>query len=91
MSTFQFIAFQPGELQETVANAVKGQLKLFFQDLKATQPDDLLTRTEAAALLKVNISTINNWRKSGKLTPVGMGNRVYFRRSDIERSLVEIR
>ena len=64
MSTFQFTAFQPEELKETVANAVKGQLELFFQDLKATQPDDLLTRNEAAKLLKVNISTINNWRKS---------------------------
>lgn len=46
-----------------------------------------LTRREVADLLKIELSTLHNWCKKGKLNPVGLGNRVYFLRSDIEKAL----
>ena len=87
MSTFQFTTLEPEQLQSTVSAAVKFQIQEFLKNQAMPQEDELLTREEAAKFLKVNISTINNWRKSGKLKSYGIGNRVYFWRSEIEKSL----
>ncbi len=61
------------------------ELKLNFEPKK---PDEYLTRRELAAFLKCDISTIDNWTHKGKLIPYGIGNRVYFKRSDIETCLL---
>lgn len=50
----------------------------------------LLSRQETAEYLKVSLTTLNNWRKSGTLTPVGIGKRVLYRMSDIQECLVEL-
>lgn len=49
--------------------------------------EEYLTRKEVADLLKIELSTLHNWCKKGKLKPYGIGNRVYFRRSEIEAAL----
>jgi len=53
-------------------------------------PTELLTRNEVAELFKCDLSTIHNWCKKGKLIPYGIGNRVYFKRSEIELSLINL-
>jgi excisionase family DNA binding protein len=50
--------------------------------------DQLLTRREAAALLKLSIKTLKRWSKSGKLRDIRIGpNTVRVRRSEIEALL----
>jgi hypothetical protein len=88
MGTFQFTTIEPDQLQAAVAEAVKGQLENYIGDLKKGQQDELLTREDAAKFLKVSISTVNNWKKAGKLIAHGIGNRVYYWRSELEKSLV---
>jgi len=53
-------------------------------------PTEYLTRKELAKLLKCDLSTIHNWCVKGKLKPYGIGNRVYFKRSEIEANLVPL-
>lgn len=48
------------------------------------------TRQDVANLLKVNISTINNWVKKGKIISYTIGNRVLFKSTEIESALVKI-
>lgn len=91
MSTIQFIPLEPQQLQEEIANTVKGQLQQFFNDIKLRQAEEWLTRDEVAKMLKVNISTINNWKKSGKLISYGIGNRIYFRKTEVEESLQRLK
>jgi len=50
-------------------------------------PTEYLTRQDVAEMLKCDLSTIHNWVKKGKLIPYGIGNRVYFKLSDIELAL----
>lgn len=87
MNSIQFTQIEPQQLTEEIATAVKGQLQNFFNEFKHLQPDEWLTREDVAKLLKVSISTINNWKKAEKLISYGIGNRVYFRRSEVERCL----
>ena len=45
--------------------------------------DKLLSRTETAKLLSVNVSTLHNWHKKGILKPYSLGGRVYYKYSEI--------
>lgn len=63
------------------------ELKLHYEPKK---PTELLTRNEVAELFKCDLSTIHNWCKKGKLIPYGIGNRVYFKRNEIELALTNL-
>lgn len=87
MSAIQFIQTTPQELQNQITEGVKNQLQEFLKLYKPKQPNEYLTRQQVAQMFNVDLSTIHNWCKSGKLKPLGLGARVYFLRSDIEQSL----
>jgi hypothetical protein len=91
MKSVQFIQLSP----ETDLIAIFEGVKLQFDDLKKhfqlKEPTEFLTRQEVAKMLKVDISTIHNWSKRGILKPVGIGARVYFRREDLNNSIVELK
>ena len=90
MEQIQFIQTTPEQLKKEIAEGVKSQLLEFLEVYKPKQPNDYLTRREVAELFKVDLSTIHNWCKSGKLKPLGIGARVYFLRSDVEQSLIPL-
>ena len=69
---------------------LQNQIKELKQDFEPKQPAEYLTRNEVAELLKCDLSTIHNWTVKGKLTPYGIGNRVYYKRSEIESVLIPI-
>jgi len=87
MSTIQFIQTTPQELQNQINEGVKNQLQDFLKHFQPKQPNEYLTRSDVAKMFNVDLSTVHNWSKSGKLKPLGLGARVYFLRSDIEQSL----
>jgi hypothetical protein len=66
------------------------QLTELKQNFEPKSPTEYLTRNETAEMLKVDLSTLWLWQKKGKLIPVGLGNRVYYRRSDIESALIDL-
>lgn len=44
---------------------------------------DILTRKETAKLLGINLSTLWAWTRTGKLRSYGIGNKVFYRYSEI--------
>lgn len=90
MEKIQFIQTTPEELQAEISKGVKTHLDEFLKNFKPKQPNDYLSRKEVAKMFDVDLSTIHNWCKSGKLKPLGIGARVYFLRSDIEESLLPL-
>ena len=46
--------------------------------------DELLTGKEAAAYLRVSLSTLNTLRKQGKLAFIKIGRKVLFKMSALE-------
>ena len=90
MQQIQFIQTTPEQLQSDIANQVKEQISQFLEIYKPKQPNDYLTRRDVAEMFKVDISTVHNWCKSNKLKPLGIGNRVYFLRSDLEQCLTPL-
>ena len=80
------------ELLSNLRSIVREELEEFKDNLpELVNDDDLLTRKEVADLLQIDLSTIHNWTRKGRLKSYGIGSRVYFRRRDIDEALIPLR
>lgn len=50
-----------------------------------------VTRQKVAQMFDVDISTVHNWSVKGKIKPYGIGNRVYYKRHELDEALISIR
>jgi excisionase family DNA binding protein len=80
----------PEKLQETILKGIQDQINDLKKSFQPKEPEEYLTRAEVAQLLKVDISTIHNWGKAGKLKRYGLGNRVYYKRSEVEQAIQKL-
>jgi hypothetical protein len=91
MESIQLLGITPEQLQSSISKDVKSQLDELKKSFQAKTPDELLTRSETAKLLKINLSSVHNWSKRGILTAFQMGGRVYYKLSQIESTLIELK
>ena len=91
MGTVQFIQTTPQQLQEAIVNGVKLQLDELKKNFQPKEPTEYLTRTEVKILLKIDLSTVHNWTKKGKLKSYGIGGRIYYKRYEIENAIIELK
>lgn len=90
MQQVQFISITPQQQQEGILEGVKLQLDELKKHYQPKEPEEYLSRAEVAKMLKVDISTIHNWGKAGKIKRYGLGNRVYYKRSELERAIIQL-
>ncbi len=90
MQSIQFISTSPQELQNQINEGVRIQLQEFLKHFEPIQPKEYLTKRNVADMFQVDISTINNWSKSKRLNPLGIGSRIFFLRSEVEASIKSI-
>ena len=57
---------------------------------KESFKEEYLTRKEVAKLCKVSISTVSNWKNEVVLNAYGLGSRVYYKRSEIDKQMLKI-
>ncbi|MEI6190577.1 MAG: helix-turn-helix domain-containing protein [Chitinophagia bacterium] len=67
---------------------IEKQITDLKKSLQPKSVEDYLTRNEAADMLKCDVSTIHNWTKKKKLIAHKIGNRVYYKRSQIESVMI---
>ena len=53
--------------------------------------DGLLTREEAAGYFHISLPTLNHYTKSGVIKGYRLGNRVFYKRSELDAALSAIR
>ncbi len=53
------------------------------------QSDDLLTREEAMQYLRITGATLWRYEKQDKIQSIGIGGKRYFRKSDLDKSLIQ--
>ena len=84
MDTVQFIQTTPQQLADLITEGVKIQLHELKKNLKSQQAnDDLLTREETCKFLSIDSSTLWAWTNKGKVNAYGIGNRRYYKRSEL--------
>ncbi|MFP3599423.1 helix-turn-helix domain-containing protein [Chryseobacterium sp. SIMBA_029] len=85
MSAIQFIGTSPKELIEDIKKEIIPELKeQLSKEFQPKEPTVYLSRNEVCEMLQVDLSTLHRWRKDGTLVAYGLGNRVYFKRNEID-------
>jgi hypothetical protein len=87
IESVQFISVTPEQLQGAIITGVKVQIDKLKKEFQPKIPTEYLTRNEVKELLSVDLSTIHNWQKKGKLRAYGIGHRVYYKRHEVEQSI----
>jgi len=70
--------------------ALESQIKELRREYQPKQPTKLMTRSEVKDFFSITLLTVTNWTKKGILKPYKVGNRVYYKRAEIEAVLVAI-
>ena len=60
-------------------DGVQAQIEKLMTTFQTKEPTEYLTRNEVKELLHINLSTVHNWTKKGKLKSYGIGNRIYYK------------
>ena len=68
---------------------LKNELIELKNKFEPKKPEELLTPKEVANLLKCDLSTIYNWAKKGRLIRHGIGNRTYYKRTEVENAITQ--
>jgi predicted DNA-binding transcriptional regulator AlpA len=84
-NTIQFIGTTPTDLVSEIKLAIIPELKRELSaEFQPKQPTEYLTRSQVCDILQIDLSTLHRWRKDNILSGYGIGNRVYFKRNEIE-------
>jgi hypothetical protein len=86
MQQIQLFQVTPNELAHLISESVKTQIQELVNASKKEQPkdeNDLLSRKETADFFKVSLVSIHAWMKDGIIKPYKVGNRTYFKKSEL--------
>jgi hypothetical protein len=87
MENIQFIQITPDELENRIFDRVNAEFLNLKKEFQPKEPTEFLTRNEVRNLLKINLSTVHNWTKRGKLKAYGIAGRVYYKRIEVEAAM----
>ncbi len=74
-------------LSQIIKDGVKSQLEDFKKELQNSDPNELLTREQTCEFLQIDSSTLWHWTNKGKVIAYGIGNRRYYKKSELIESL----
>ena len=86
MGTIQMIQVTPNELANLMSECVNSQIQELINATNKEQlkdENDLLSRKETADFFKVSLVSIHSWMKDGIIKPYKVGNRTYFKKSEL--------
>lgn len=77
------------EVLEEISSIDETLLKL-MSHFQPQEREELMTRQEVTQFFKVDISIVHNWTKKGNLQSYGIGGKVYYKRAEINESLIKL-
>jgi DNA-directed RNA polymerase specialized sigma24 family protein len=86
----QLIQISPEEFQEAIASRIKSELDALRKDFQPREPEEFLSRQQVADMLDINLGTLHNWTKRGKLKAYGIAGRVYYKRAEVASALTPL-
>tara|TARA_R110000868_G_scaffold16672_7_gene74143 strand:- start:6610 stop:6891 length:282 start_codon:yes stop_codon:yes gene_type:complete len=89
--TIQLINLDENEFFSKLDKQQEKRLAELAKNFEPKKPQEYLTRSEVAALLKVNVSSIHNYTKRKILFAYGLGGSVLYKRSEVEAALIKLK
>ena len=90
MDSILFSGVSPQDFKKEILDGVKNYLQELQFQKEEKETSDFLTRQDVAEMLSIDISTLHNWTKKGKLISYGIGHRVYYKRSEVEQAIIKL-
>ena len=84
LTDFGVIEFAKAIQMAALEERMESKQNKFGDNLFPNNDDTLVTKKEAMIGFSVSHTTLWKWEKSGYLTPVKVGKRIYYRREDIK-------
>ena len=82
----------PQELKNALIDSVTNQLNEFKKQLEQPKKtNEYLSRNDVSKMFGINLSSVHNWTKKGVLRAYQISGRVYYKRSEVEESIVELK
>lgn len=78
------------EFKEILIETVEQKFNVLPVQSKVQSKRKYLSRIEVAELLQVSLPTLNEWTKLGYVQSYRIGNRVFYKAEEIERSLIKV-
>jgi hypothetical protein len=83
MHQVQFIQVSPQELANLIQESVKQSLLIPPTSSIESKQKEILTRIETANLFSISLVCLHDWIKKGIINPYKVGNKTYFKRSEV--------
>lgn len=90
MKAVQFIQTTPEDLKSDILEGVDKRIAELKEHFQPKEPTELMTRKEVTKFLNINLSTLYHWTNKGMLQAYGIGNRVYYKRQEVEQAIIAI-
>lgn len=89
MKGIYFNGIDPAEFKSEIVTAMRSVMEEFKSiNTAPTEQVEYLTRSQVAEMLQISETTVYRWTKNGRLTHYGLGNRIYYKRHEIEDCLI---
>lgn len=85
--TIQITEVTIDELADKVADILLSKIEKYVKETSKSTDVVLLKRKEVAVLLRVSLVTVDSWSRIGLLKPIRMGNKIFFKKQDIIKTL----
>ncbi|MEA1784734.1 helix-turn-helix domain-containing protein [Arenibacter sp. GZD96] len=89
--SIQFVNLDPEEFISELDKRSEKRLAEMAKHFEPKKPTEYLTRSEVAALLKVNVSSVHNYTKRNLLVAYGLAGSVLYKRSEVEAALIQLK
>ena len=91
MERLQFISITPEKLQNAIIEGLKTQIESLILLSQQKEQNEYLTRMDVAELFQIDVSSVHNWTKKGILQSYQIGGRVYYKRTEVENSIIKLK
>ena len=91
METVQFISITPEKLQNAIIEGLRTQIENLILLSQKKEQNEYLTRLDVAKLFQIDVSSVHNWTKKGILQSYQIGGRVYYKRTEVENSIIKLK
>lgn len=86
-SITQVYGVTPDQFKESIMKGVQKELEIFKKEISPKTSESYLSRSQTAKMLSISLTCLNDWSKKKILIPLRLGNRIYYKLSDIENKL----
>ncbi len=77
------------DIKKVLREVIDEKSNDFAKPVKS-EDQEYLTRKEVAKLLKISLTTLNDWSKQGIVQAYRIGNRVLYKKKEIEDSVSKV-